>query len=109
MKAQWLAIFLVVAGMSGGCTHPQKQGWLRGNIAPGPKRMSEPEVLAVAQHFATEQGFSVNDYERPRLSFSRESESWGLWFWEKPPYHPGGYLLIKVDDRTGRAELHPSR
>jgi len=84
------------------------------DIKPEPTRMSQAEVVTVAQQFAGERGFRLSGYQRPRLSLYpgdkfQPEKVWSLWFWEKPPYHPGGYLLINVDDKTGRAELIPSR
>jgi hypothetical protein len=100
---------MVLAGFCGCSTHPQQQTWVAGPIDSGAKRMSETEVVAVARELALERGFSLNDYQAPRLSFDPREQSWRLGFWEKPPGHPGGYLQIAVDDRTGRAELLPSR
>jgi hypothetical protein len=71
--------------------------------------MSQAEVVAVGQEFVVERGFSLSDYQPPRLSFDQAEQSWSLWFWEKPPGRPGGYLQIEVDDRTRRAKLMPSR
>jgi len=109
MTLRWLTIFAVLVGMSGCSTHPQEQAWVAGHIESGPKRMSQAEVVAVGQEFAVQRGFSVSDYGPPRLSFAQAEQSWSLWFWEKPPGRPGGYLHIAVDDMTGRAELLPSR
>jgi hypothetical protein len=109
MTLRSLVILAVVVGLSGCSIHPQKQVWVSGNIESGPKRMSQIEVVAVAQEFAVEHGFSLSDYELPKLSFYQPEQSWSLWFWEKPRGHPGGYFQIEVDDGTGRAELIPSR
>jgi hypothetical protein len=85
MTLRWLAISVVVIGLSGCSTHPQKQAWVAGHIDSGPKRMSQTEAVAVAREFALERGFSLSDYQAPRLSFDQAEQSWSLWFWEKPP------------------------
>jgi len=100
-------------GVSACSTHPQK-AWVPVNIAPVPTSLTQAEAVTVAQHFATENGFRLADYQRPELSLwpgdeSRPEKSWTVWFWDKPPGHPGGYLWINVDDKTRRAELMPSR
>jgi hypothetical protein len=105
---------VVLGGLVGCATSPPPQAWVSDDIKPGPTRMSQSEVVTAAQQFATERGFRLSHYERPRLSLYLGDEFqpgkvWGLWFWENSPYHPGGYLLINVDDKTGRAELMPSR
>ncbi len=75
---------------------------------PGVKRMTQAEVVAVGQQFVAAQGFSLGDYERPQLWFNGDSRTWGLWFWGKDRV-VGNYVLIMVDDETGRLELMPSR
>ena len=109
MTSRWLTLLVAVVGLSGCSIHPQEQAWVSGNIESGPKRMSQPEVVAVAQQFAVERGFSLSDYERPKLFFDQAEQLWSLWFWDKPPGRPGGYLQVEVDDRTGGANLIPSR
>ena len=110
MTLRWLTILALVVGLLECCTHPQKQAtWVRGNIESGPKRMSQTEVVAVAQASAPEHGFSLSDYQPPSVSFNQPERLWNLWFWEKPPGHPGGFLLIEVDDKTGQVEFLPGR
>lgn len=70
--------------------------------------MTQEEVVAAAQGFATERGFSLSEYDRPRLGFTQSDQTWGVWFWGKQKI-PGNFLSINVDDKTGRAELIPSR
>jgi len=103
-----LILFAVLLGLSGCSTHSGKRAWVPGKIEPGATRMSQPEVVAAAQQFATQRGFSLSDYDRPRLSFTQADHTWGLWFWGRQNT-PGDYVLILVDDETGRAQLVPSR
>ena len=99
----------ILTEVSGCVTDYDKLPWTEGNIEASQKRMSPAEVVKAAQQLATERGFSLADYQAPRVSFTQTDQNWGVWFWENPPVHVGGYLFFIVDDKTGLAELLPSR
>jgi hypothetical protein len=91
-----------------GCCSCSTQPWAVDRLEPGVKRMTQTQIVAAGQQFAAERGYSLTDYKQPRLSFRSEDHTWSLWFWGKERT-AGNYLLIAVDDQTGRAELIPSR
>ena len=72
-------------------------------------KLTEKEAIQVAVSFAQKSAHQIDYYRAPRASYSARSKDWWVWFYEKPPGHPGGDMIISVDDLTGAAEFVPTR
>jgi len=73
------------------------------------KRLTQREVTQIAIAFAQRSGLDLDNHRAPRADFQPALGNWWVMFSEKPPGHPGGDIIVLVNDTNGVAELFPSR
>jgi hypothetical protein len=76
-------------------------------------RMSQAEVIRVADAAARRAGYRLHDYSRTAPSFDRELKMWVIIYDKHPDKNGmtevGAHFFINVDDATGKAEHQPGR
>jgi hypothetical protein len=72
-------------------------------------RMSQQDVVRVANRAASEAGYKVADYKEPEAHFEfvRKDGSWTVFFVRKPPTPAGGHFQVWVDDKTSKTQVMP--
>lgn len=70
-------------------------------------RMSQQEVVRVANRAAADTGYKIADYKEPeaRFEFVQKNGSWTVFFEQKPPAPPGGHFQVWVDDKTSKTQV----
>jgi hypothetical protein len=67
------------------------------------------EAKQIAVLFAQKSGRDLGGYKLSQAYYESRFRDWWIIFQEKPPQHPGGDIIISVDDASGEATLVPSR
>ena len=62
------------------------------------------DAIRIAETTAKAAGLKLSDYEKPDPSYNGYREEWSVWFQGKA-LEPGGFFSVRVNDRTGEAEL----
>jgi len=70
--------------------------------------LTKKEVTQTATAVVQKSGYRLDDYQAPKVIFHPEDMRWSIYFEQKPPGDPGGYVCIFVDDKTGVGKLVPS-
>ena len=76
-------------------------------------RMSQADVIRVADAAVRRAGYKLRDYSRSAPSFNRELKMWVIIYDKHPDKNGmtevGAHFFINVDDATGKAEHQPGR
>jgi len=67
--------------------------------------MPGEEVLGVARRSAKAEGYDLDEFAPPKITFDSESRQWWLFFEGEKNPAPGNHFSVVVDDRTGRASV----
>jgi hypothetical protein len=70
----------------------------------------EHEIVQTAIAFAQKSGCHLDDYRAPNLwGYDSRFGDWWVVFREKPPEHPGGDIIVSIDDSSGVPQFIPTR
>jgi len=79
----------------------------------GAPRMSQAEVIRVADAAARRAGYNLSEYSRSAPSLDRELKMWIITYDKHPDKNGmtevGAHFFINVDDGTGKAGHQPGR
>ncbi len=67
--------------------------------------MSADRVTDLARSAAKANGYELDSFAAPRITFNSESEQWSLFFEGTVVPSPGNHFLVIVDDKTGNTSV----
>jgi hypothetical protein len=97
------AIFqnIICCALLVGCATPQR-------MQSHSPRLSEREVIEIAERAARRHGYRLADYSAPKahFEFAKKDGTWTVFFEGRVPM-PGNHFLVWVHDRTRQATIMP--
>jgi hypothetical protein len=73
---------------------------------PAP-RLSQQQVIGIAMRAAADAGFTIDDYEAPKVDYESAppSGTWMASFTLRPPGLPGHHFSVLIEDTSGKATV----
>lgn len=69
--------------------------------------LTKKQVIQIAEETAKSEGYDLQKYNMAgcHYQFTRNDQTWTVYYELKPPPLPGGHFFISVDDQTKKATL----